>query len=136
MVATAVIFVVLPGPLAGLYSPDATVVALAASLIPIAGAFQVFDGSQAVAMGVLRGAGDTRIPVVINIFGYYAVGLPVGLWLGVGVGLGAQGYWWGLVTGLAVVAATGAQAPRRVCRQLAVERLGKSAQAGQTEDRL
>ncbi len=104
MVTTAIGFLALPGPLAALYSEDASVVAIAASLIPIAGAFQVFDGSQAVAMGVLRGAGDTRFPVLINVVGYYAVGLPVGLGLGLGLGLGARGFWWGLVTGLAVVA--------------------------------
>jgi MATE family multidrug resistance protein len=106
MATTALVFLALPGPLASLYSTDVAVIAVAASLIPIAGAFQIFDGSQAVAMGVLRGAGDTRVPVVINVLGYYAVGLPVGLWLGGDRGLGAPGYWWGLVTGLAVVAAT------------------------------
>jgi MATE family multidrug resistance protein len=104
MAAAALVFIALPTPLAALYSEETGVVAIAASLIPIAGAFQVFDGTQAVAMGVLRGAGDTRVPVIVTIFGYYAVGLPVGLWLGAGLGLGAQGYWWGLVTGLAVVA--------------------------------
>ncbi len=104
MLVAASVFLAVPTPLASLYTTDATVVAIAASLIPIAGAFQVFDGSQAVAMGVLRGAGDTRVPVLINVFGYYGVGLPVGLWLGYEVGLGARGFWWGLVTGLAVVA--------------------------------
>jgi MATE family multidrug resistance protein len=77
---------------------------VAASLIPLAGVFQVFDGTQAVGMGVLRGIGDTRAPVVINVLGYYVVGLPIGLFLGFRMDQGARGLWWGLVIGLAAVA--------------------------------
>ncbi len=104
MALTALVFVAFPGPLARLYSPDASVVAIAVSLLPLAGLFQVFDGTQAVALGALRGVGDTRIPVLINLFGYYLIGLPVSLWLGFRQGLGPPGLWWGLVVGLMVVA--------------------------------
>lgn len=104
MTVTAGLFVGLPGLLARAYSPDPAVVAVAATLIPLAGLFQVFDGTQAVAMGILRGVGDTRVPVLVNLAGYYAVGLPVSLWLGFRRGLGPTGLWWGLVAGLVVVA--------------------------------
>lgn len=104
MTVTALIFSTIPSLLANAYSPDQAVAAVAASLIPLAGAFQIFDGTQAVALGALRGIGDTRVPVLINLAGYYLVGLPIGLWLGFGEGQGPRGLWWGLVAGLLVVA--------------------------------
>jgi MATE family multidrug resistance protein len=104
MTATAVVFLVFPGPLARLYSRDLEVIAIAAALIPIAGVFQVFDGLQAVAAGVLRGVGDTRGPMLINLLGYWVLGLPLSVYLGFVAGLGPVGLWWGLVLGLGVVA--------------------------------
>ena len=80
-----------PEPLAGLYTPDAMVLALAALLLPIAGVFQVFDGLQVVAIGLLRGLGDTRMPMIINIIGFWCIGMPVSLWLGFGLDYGAAG---------------------------------------------
>jgi multidrug resistance protein, MATE family len=91
-------------PIAAVFSMDAAVVAGSALLLPIAGAFQVFDGLQVVAIGALRGVGDTRTPVAINLLGYWLVGLPVSLLLGFGLRAGATGLWWGLVAGMAVVA--------------------------------
>jgi multidrug resistance protein, MATE family len=106
MSLTALSFLGLPGLFARAYTADPAVLAVAVTLIPLAGAFQVFDGTQSVAFGVLRGVGDTRIPVLINLVGYYLAGLPAGLWLGYRAGLGAPGFWWGLVLGLAAVAST------------------------------
>jgi MATE family multidrug resistance protein len=104
MATTAALFLCLPEPLARLYSRDLEVVTIAAALIPIAGVFQVFDGLQVVAAGVLRGAGDTRGPMLINLLGYWILGLPLSVYLGFVAGLGPAGLWWGLVLGLAVVA--------------------------------
>jgi MATE family multidrug resistance protein len=104
MIASATAFLLFPVPLARVYSSDAAVVALAASLIPIAGVFQVFDGLQVVAIGVLRGIGDTRAPMIVNVLGFWLIGFPVSLWLGYARGGGPQGLWWGLVVGLAAVA--------------------------------
>ena len=78
---------------------DAAVIALAALLLPIAGVFQVFDGLQVVAIGLLRGLGDTRVPVIVNIVGFWCIGMPVSLWLGFGLGYGAVGLWWGSSSG-------------------------------------
>jgi MATE family multidrug resistance protein len=104
MACTALLFVGLPRALAGAYTSDLEVVALAAALIPIAGVFQVFDGVQVVSSGVLRGLGDTRAPMIVNVLGFWLVGMPVSLWLAFPLGLGPQGLWWGLVAGLAAVA--------------------------------
>ena len=66
--------------------------------------FQVFDGIQAVCAGVLRGLGDTRIPFLINVTGFWLAGFPVSIALGFYTPLGALGLWWGFVAGLAAVA--------------------------------
>jgi MATE family multidrug resistance protein len=104
MACTALIFLAVPRPLASAYTSDVEVLALAASLIPIAGVFQIFDGLHIVSAGVLRGMGDTRVPMLINLLGFWLVGIPVSLLLAFRIGLGPQGLWWGFVVGLAVVA--------------------------------
>jgi len=104
MLCTATLFMLAPGVLAAAYSSDAAVVALAAALIPIAGVFQVFDGLQVVSLGVLRGVGDTRAPMIVNILGFWLIGFPVSLTLCFSLGFGARGLWWGLVVGLGAVA--------------------------------
>jgi MATE family multidrug resistance protein len=104
MLASAATMLAIPELLADVYTRDATVLGLAATLIPIAGVFQVFDGTQVVAIGTLRGIGDTRIPMVISLLGFWLVGLPVSVYLGFGAGAGPIGIWWGLVAGLAAVA--------------------------------
>ncbi len=104
MSGTAVLFLTVPAVLAGLYTTDASVIAVAGSLIPLAGVFQVFDGLQVVAGGILRGLGETRVAMMVNILGYWLLGLPVSYLLGFRAGMGPVGLWWGLVVGLAVVA--------------------------------
>ena len=104
MLCTAALFILAPRPLASLYTPDLMVLALAALLLPLAGLFQVFDGLQVVAIGLLRGLGDTRTPMIINVIGFWCIGMPVSLWLGFGLDYGAVGLWWGLVVGLIMVA--------------------------------
>ena len=104
MVASAVVLLAVPGPIARLYTTDAAVAALAASLIPIAGVFQVFDGIQVVSIGILRGVADTRTPMLVNILGFWLVGLPVSATLGFRTAAGPRGLWWGLTAGLVLVA--------------------------------
>jgi len=104
MALSALVLRAIPRLLARAYSPDLEVVAMAATLIPIAGVFQVFDGTQVVSIGLLRGVGDTRWPMIANFIGYWLVGLPVSLWFGMHLGWGPVGLWWGLVVGLALVA--------------------------------
>jgi len=120
MACTALLFLALPRALAGVYTSDVQVVALAAALIPIAGVFQIFDGVQVVSSGVLRGLGDTRAPMVINVLGFWLVGMPVSLGLAFPLELGPRGLWWGLVAGLAAVAVLLlARIARRLSRPMA-----------------
>jgi len=98
-------FLLFPGAFARLMCDDARVVAAATPLFRIAGVFQVADGVQGVGAGVLRGAGDTRFTFLANLLGHWVLGLPAALLLGLDLGLGVAGLWWGLCAGLAVVAA-------------------------------
>jgi len=82
----------------------AEVAALGATLLVIAGFFQLGDGIQVVAAGALRGLKDTRVPMLFAALGYWVLGLPVGLLLAHAGGLGPPGVWVGLGVGLAIVA--------------------------------
>jgi len=93
--------------IAGLYSTDAQVVALASSLMLFVAVFQLFDSAQATTIGALRGYKDTRVPMAITLLGYWFVGLPVALTLGygwIGPPMGAYGFWAGLTVALMFVA--------------------------------
>lgn len=100
-----VVFLAFPEPLARSMNTHAEAIAMATALIPIAGAFQIGDGIQVVAIGCLRGLGDTRSPLLANVVGFWLLGLPLGCWLAFGLEGGPAGLWWGLVAGLFVVAA-------------------------------
>jgi multidrug resistance protein, MATE family len=104
MCMTAAAFLLAPRFFASLYSADRALVAAAATLIPIAGVFQVFDGMQSVGAGVLRGLGDTKVPLIAMLSGYWLIGVPVSVVLGFNSHMGSQGLWWGFVAGLASVA--------------------------------
>ncbi|MFD2646646.1 MATE family efflux transporter [Devosia albogilva] len=77
---------------------------LAASFLAIAGIFQLVDGAQVVAAHALRGLSDTTVPMMMAIFGYWLVGLPIAYVLGLVVGWRGIGIWIGLACGLAFVA--------------------------------
>jgi MATE family multidrug resistance protein len=104
MCVTALAFLLFPHQLARMMTSDASVIAIAATLIPVAGVFQVFDGGQAVGAGVLRGLGDTRVPLISMLGGYWLLGLPISAWLGFRTGMREVGLWSGFVVSLGVVA--------------------------------
>lgn len=105
MALSAGVLVLAPVAVASLYTDDPGVLQLAALLLPVAAAFQVFDGVQAVSFGVLRGAGDVRVPALFNVVGYWIVGLPLGWWFGVHRGPEPLAVWGSLVLALVIVAA-------------------------------
>ena len=97
---TAILFAALRFVLPWLYTNDAGVIAVSASLLLVAAFFQLFDGAQVVGLGILRGMGDVKIPTLITFLAYWVLGLPVGYYLGIVLHWGAVGIWYGLVLGL------------------------------------
>ncbi len=102
MLVAALTFVLLPRQLIGLFTTDENVLAVGASLLWLAAVFQLFDGIQGVITGTLRGIGDTRTPMIVNLIAHWAIGLPTGYLLCFVVGWGVYGLWIGLSLGLIV----------------------------------
>jgi MATE family multidrug resistance protein len=105
MTCSGLVFLLAPRPLIALFTRDAAVLALGSSLLSIAALFQLFDGIQGVATGTLRGLGDTRTPMMVNLAAHWLLGLPVGYALCFTLGWGVRGLWWGLSSGLIVTGA-------------------------------
>jgi MATE family multidrug resistance protein len=104
MALMAMTFLTFPGTLARWFTPDLPTIGVVLVLLPIAGFFQVFDGLQVVSASILRGAGDTRVPMLIHVLSFWALGIPLGLVLAFPLGKGAAGLWWGLTGALASAA--------------------------------
>ena len=102
MTAAAIAFVTIPRVLIGFFTSDAGVLRVGVSLHAVAAVFQLFDALQEVSTGVLRGLGDTRMPMLWNLAGHWFIGLPLGYVLCFPLGLGVIGLWWGLSTGLMI----------------------------------
>lgn len=83
---------------------NAPVIGLAVSFLVIAAIFQIADGAQVVAAGMLRGLHDTRVPMIFTFVGYWGIGIGIGAWLAFAKGWQGQGIWTGLAVGLAIVA--------------------------------
>ena len=104
MSTAAVVFLVAPRALISLYTSDPQVMAKGPALLVVAAAFQIFDGIQTVSTGALRGLGETRVPMIVNLVGYWILGLPLGLSLCFALGWGVYGLWIGLTLALVVIA--------------------------------
>jgi MATE family multidrug resistance protein len=95
-------------PIARLYTTDTAVIEVAATLLVYAALFQFSDGIQVTAAGALRGFQDTRATMLITLFAYWGIGLPVGYALGLsdwlGIHSGPRGLWQGLIAGLTCAA--------------------------------
>ena len=105
MVFTALLFSLGSPYLPYIYTTDKAVIVVASQLLIIAAVFQIFDGTQVVGLGILRGMGDVNIPTISTFLAYWVVGLPVGYYLGIQLNWGVKGIWYGLVLGLMVSSA-------------------------------
>jgi MATE family, multidrug efflux pump len=103
MIFAAAIFILVPRQLIGLFSKDADVLSVGTSLLFLAAVFQLFDGIQGVITGTLRGLGDTRTPMIVNLVAHWLLGLPTSYVLCFVIGWGVYGLWIGLSLGLIVV---------------------------------
>lgn len=122
MSCAAIGLLIFPHWIARLFTPEADVISASMVLLRIAAFFQLFDGLQVVATGALRGAGDTRTPMLCHLAGYWAIGLPVGVVLCFHYGWGAPGLWTGLSTGLILIGIVLVEMWRREARASGVRR--------------
>jgi MATE family multidrug resistance protein len=104
MSISAVIFILFRNMLPSLYIDDPEVIATSATLLIIAGMFQLSDGIQVVGLGVLRGMEDVRFPTWLTFVAYWILGLPLGYFFAFGLDMGERGIWFGLLIGLSITA--------------------------------
>jgi multidrug resistance protein, MATE family len=102
MICSGMALLTFSGPIIRVFSLDPEVIASTTRLFWLAAAFQLFDGIQVVGTGVLRGTGETRLPMVGNLVAHWGIGLPVGYAIGFGMGQGIVGLWVGLSIGLSL----------------------------------
>jgi MATE family multidrug resistance protein len=102
-IAAALAFLLLPRPIARIYTHDERVISLSVKLFAIAAVFQLFDGLQTVATGALRGAGNTRTAMKWNLICYWVLALPLGCWFGFVLHWGAVGFWDALCLALVLI---------------------------------
>jgi MATE family multidrug resistance protein len=82
------------------YTQELPVIAIAVTLVVWGAIFQLFDGIQAVSLGLLRGLQDVKIPTAITVFSYWGMGIPISYYVGIYLGVGAVGIWMGLTASL------------------------------------
>jgi multidrug resistance protein, MATE family len=120
MTGASIALLIFPRWIALMYTSDEQVIRSTIALLAAGAAFQLFDGLQTVATGALRGAGDTRTPMVCHFLAYWAIGLPLGWWLCFRRGWGAFGLWAGLSLALILIGIVLLFAWRRAVRRLAL----------------
>ena len=103
--ATVAIYLLLPEALLGLFldplDPDRpAIIAIGVGLLAVAALFQLVDGAQVIALGLLRGLQDTRVPMLHAALSYWVIGMPASYIMGFTLGWGGIGIWLGLVVGL------------------------------------
>ncbi len=103
MTGAAAALLLFPRWIARMYTPDQIIIRSTIALLAAGAAFQLFDGIQTVATGALRGAGDTRTPMLCHFTAYWIIGLPLGAWLCFRRGWGALGLWTGLSLALILI---------------------------------
>lgn len=120
MATFAIVLFFFAHPIARAFTPDRAVIAAAVPLLIVAAIFQFFDGLQITATGALRGAGNTHAGLIVQIIGYWIIGLPVGYLLAFRLHHGAVGLWLGLCTGLIVAGISLTTTWRYTTRKLAL----------------
>jgi multidrug resistance protein, MATE family len=103
MFCCGVALVAFPRAIGRAYTTDRAVIEAAVGLLAVGAMFQLFDGVQVAATGALRGAGDTRTPMLCHLIAYWAIGLPVGYFLCFSLQWGAAGMWMGLCLALILI---------------------------------
>ena len=106
---TVALFLTFPTPIIAVFldvsqPQTAAILAFGSVLLAMAALFQVADAMQVMALGLLRGVQDTRVPLVLAAVSYWVIGIPASWVLAFPMGFGGVGLWSGLVIGLVVAA--------------------------------
>lgn len=109
MLGMSIAFLLFPKSIVGIYldlnnPANANIIDIAVPLMSIAAIAQVLDGFQKTLYGSLQGLQDTQVPMLLNVLGYWGIGLSVGYGLGFYLGMGGVGLWIGQSVAIAVVA--------------------------------
>ena len=118
MTCASAALLIFPHAIARMYTPATDVIRATTFLLGAGAAFQLFDGIQTVATGALRGAGDTRTPMLCHLIAYWIIGLPLGYWLCFTLNWGAFGLWAGLSLALILIGVVLLATWRRMTRRL------------------
>jgi MATE family multidrug resistance protein len=121
MACAGAALLIFPRAIARMYTPAEDVIRATTYLLAAGAAFQLFDGIQTVATGALRGAGDTRTPMLCHLIAYWIIGLPLGYWLCFSLGWGAFGLWSGLSMALILIGVVLLLTWRRMTHHLALQ---------------
>jgi MATE family multidrug resistance protein len=119
MTCAGAALLIFPRAIALMYTPEEDVIHATTYLLAAGAAFQLFDGIQTVATGALRGAGDTRTPMLCHLIAYWIIGLPLGYWLCFHLRWGAFGLWAGLSLALILIGVVLLLTWRRMTHRLA-----------------
>lgn len=108
-VAGGILFATMPETLASVFldkaaADSAAVLAFAGPFVVVAGLFQLVDGLQAVAAGLLRGLKDTRAPMILALISYWPIGFVCAWFFAFPAGFGGIGIWFGFLSGLGAAA--------------------------------
>lgn len=106
---TVALFLLFPEPLLSFFMQEdeplrLEILGIGAGLLAMAALFQLVDGAQVIALGLLRGVQDTRIPMIFAALSYWGLGIPMSYLFGFVLGFGGVGIWLGLVVGLSLAA--------------------------------
>jgi len=124
-VITSTIFVVFRDSWAYIFNDDPEVVTSVSDILPLVALFQVFDGTAAVAGGILRAQGKQLTGAGLNLSAYYIIGIPFGMLLAFKYGMGLHGIWIGLTVSLVYCAVLGTWIALRANWQRQVEKVEK-----------
>ena len=103
MLMTATFYTIFPTSIAYIFTTDPTVISYVGGLFFYVALFQIPDGLQVVMWGILRGIGESRIPMILSFTGYWLIAIPIGAYLAFNGGMLAKGLWAGLAIGLSIV---------------------------------
>jgi MATE family multidrug resistance protein len=121
MAISALVLVLARGPIAAIYTNDPAVLEVAATLLLLAGLFQISDGLQLGCAGALRGYQDARVPLAITVVSYWGIGFTLAWVFGIARGGGAPGVWLGLIAGLTAAGTLLAARYRYVSTRMAAD---------------